>query len=64
MAPLFPRSFDTRLAAQALSDQWQSPGDIFSVLLLLGGDVINRALAQITGSYFTPVAFSFGTSRN
>ena len=62
MPPLFSRSFDTGLAAQALSNPWQSPGDIFSVLLLLGGDVINRALAQITGSCFTPVAFSFGTA--
>lgn len=31
-----------------------------SVLLLVGGDVIQRALAQLSGGPITPVAFSFG----
>lgn len=49
----------------ALSEQWANPGDVFSVLLLLGGDVINRALAQLAGTKnrITPVAFSFGRLR-
>lgn len=36
--------------------QWSEPSDIFSLLLLLGGDVIQTALATPQ----TPVAFSFG----
>ncbi|KAK1959893.1 hypothetical protein LY78DRAFT_662894 [Colletotrichum sublineola] len=40
--------------------QWATPGDVFSVLLILGGDVVGRALAQLAGSGFTPVSFSFG----
>jgi hypothetical protein len=40
--------------------QWRSPGDIFSVLLIVGGDVILLALACVTGRVLTPVAFSFG----
>src|SRR6266536_2775412 len=43
-----------------LRHQWVSPGDIFSVLLIVGGYVIQRALAQMTGALVTPVAFSFG----
>merc|ERR1712093_866825 len=44
----------------ASSDQWENPSDVFSVLLILGGDVVERALAQLAGSPVTPVAFSFG----
>ena len=42
--------------------QWANPGDILSLLLLVGGDVIQRAIAQQAGDkYFpTPVVFSFG----
>ncbi|EPQ54741.1 hypothetical protein GLOTRDRAFT_13685, partial [Gloeophyllum trabeum ATCC 11539] len=39
---------------------WRSPSDILSILLLIGGDIIQKALAQVSGYYFTPVAFSFG----
>jgi hypothetical protein len=47
--------------SHAFSYQWQNPGDVFSVLLILGGDVVTSALAQLTGtSPVTPVAFSFG----
>lgn len=46
----------------AIKSQWQTPGDIFSVLLIIGGDIIQRAIAQLSGGpfNFTPVAFSFG----
>ncbi|KAM0801860.1 hypothetical protein BDR22DRAFT_888307 [Usnea florida] len=54
-----------------LATQWQNPGDILSLLLLVGGDVVQRAIAQLVGVYvqpfrngprlyLTPVAFSFG----
>ncbi|EXA33359.1 hypothetical protein FOVG_15429 [Fusarium oxysporum f. sp. pisi HDV247] len=43
-----------------ISAQWIEPGDIFSVLLIVGGDVVQLALAALTGNYLTPVAFSFG----
>ncbi|RYP29001.1 hypothetical protein DL767_006961 [Monosporascus sp. MG133] len=29
--------------------QWKNPGDVFSVLLILGGDVVARAIAQLGG---------------
>lgn len=45
----------------AFRAQWTQPGDVMSLLLILGGDVIQRALAQLAGSdLITPVAFSFG----
>ncbi|PQE05712.1 hypothetical protein CJF31_00004433 [Rutstroemia sp. NJR-2017a BVV2] len=40
--------------------QWKNPGDVFSVLLIVGGDVILLALACLTGRTLTPIAFSFG----
>jgi hypothetical protein len=55
----------------ALRLQWSNPGDILSLLLLIGGDIVQKALAQFVGVRFqpfknglsipiTPVAFSFG----
>lgn len=43
-----------------LKQQWIRPTDVLSVLLLLGGEIVNRALAQLAGGAITPVAFSFG----
>lgn len=64
MAPLLPklipRSFSSFLASDELRDQWEGPSDVFSVLLILGGDVVARAMAQIAGSCPSTVAFSFG----
>ncbi|KAH7091139.1 hypothetical protein FB567DRAFT_518041 [Paraphoma chrysanthemicola] len=48
-------TFETQLKAQ-----WSNPGDILSVLLIVGADVIGTALAQFNGQSFKPVAFSFG----
>ena len=50
----------SRGAASALKGQWQNPGDILSLLLLVGPDVVQKALAQLTGTVVAPVAFSFG----
>lgn len=54
-----------------LLSQWRNPSDILSLLLLIGGDVIQKAIVQLFGVYvqplkhfprlyLTPVAFSFG----
>lgn len=56
------RTFSPGVPSSELSEQWSHPSDVFSVLLIVGGDVVARALAQLAGSCFTPVAFSFGTS--
>lgn len=47
-------------AAGYLAAQWRNPGDVLSVLLLVGPDVIKNAIAQLSGRCVTPVAFSFG----
>lgn len=64
----FDRSRETQLippsnmnqAAAALRTQWVEPSDVFSILLIIGGDVIRLALAAVSGGPVTPVTFSFG----
>jgi hypothetical protein len=60
---IFPRrQFDASAPAASFASEWSNPSNYaFTVLLLLGGDVITRALAQLAGGTVTPVAFSFGT---
>lgn len=70
MAPLWTELASTvqttsRLLPRSLSEvqtQWVNPSDLLSVLLILGGDVVQTAIAQLSGGHFpiTPVAFSFG----
>ncbi|KAL1858832.1 hypothetical protein Daus18300_009830 [Diaporthe australafricana] len=55
-----------------LREQWGNPRDILSLLLLLGGDIVQKAVAQLVGHQVrpfgrrgpavsvAPVAFSFG----
>lgn len=45
----------------ALATQWRNPGNVLDLLLIVGGDVVQIALAQMTGDQWpTPVVFSFG----
>ncbi|GJJ11132.1 hypothetical protein Clacol_005363 [Clathrus columnatus] len=47
----------------ALRDRWAEPQEVLSIITIIGGDIVQGALAQLTSStthYFTPVAFSFG----
>lgn len=72
MAPIPPvmhHALQNRDASSAINvssqiiAQWSQPSDILSLLLLVGGDVIQRALAQQAGGHNplpTPVVFSFG----
>lgn len=39
---------------------WKSPGDVGSLLMIVNGDIVQKALAQISGPRWVPVAFSFG----
>lgn len=55
-----------------LRTQWANPGDVLSLLLLIGGDIVQKAVAQLIGYkihlpghntltfHITPIAFSFG----
>ena len=58
----FIRGLSNRGTSSQLRAQWRNPGDILSLLLLVGGDVVQRAIAQLAGdpSLPTPVVFSFG----
>ena len=47
-------------ASSRLASQWQNPNDVLTVLLIIGGDIVQKALAQMSGGHLVPVAFSFG----
>lgn len=53
-------AFNHTTAANEFRSQWTRPGDVFSVLLIVGADVIARAVVQLAGGAITPVMFSFG----
>ncbi|KAI1273771.1 hypothetical protein F5Y07DRAFT_391026 [Xylaria sp. FL0933] len=36
-----------------------NPGGVATVLMIIGGDIVQKALAQTTGCLYTPVCFSF-----
>jgi hypothetical protein len=59
-AQLTARAFQPGLPSQSFREQFNHPAEVFSVLLILGGDVVARALAQLAGGRLTPVTFSFG----
>ncbi|EKM55704.1 uncharacterized protein PHACADRAFT_256516, partial [Phanerochaete carnosa HHB-10118-sp] len=46
----------------AVESQWKNPTDILTILMIIGGDVVQCALAQLSAGpwLITPVAFSFG----
>ncbi|KAM7194863.1 hypothetical protein V8F33_007061 [Rhypophila sp. PSN 637] len=44
----------------SLMAQWANPTDVSTILMVIGGDVVQKALAQGTGKLYTPVCFSFG----
>lgn len=46
--------------ASEIASQWRNPSDVTTILMVIGGDVIQKALAQTTGCWYTPVCFSFG----
>ncbi|KAI4867289.1 hypothetical protein F4820DRAFT_457114 [Hypoxylon rubiginosum] len=60
------------IATDELRSQWVNPSDILSLLLLIGGDIVQKAIAQLVGHKIhlygnrnlglsiVPVAFSFG----
>ena len=50
----------TSLGVDRVKSQWKNPKDILSLLLLVGGDVIQKSLGQLASQPYLPVAFSFG----
>lgn len=46
--------------ASMLGSQWTNPSEVTTVLMIIGGDVVQKALAQTTGCWYSPVCFSFG----
>ncbi|KAK7446996.1 hypothetical protein VKT23_014209 [Stygiomarasmius scandens] len=52
--------FSRDMTSQTFRSTWQNPTDTLSILLIIGGDIVLQALAQLSGRTVTPVAFSFG----
>ncbi|KAK0189969.1 hypothetical protein F5146DRAFT_1053382 [Armillaria mellea] len=53
-------SFRRDSISQSIQYTWENPSDTLSILLIIGGDIVLKALAQLSGRSFTPIAFSFG----
>lgn len=57
----FPiRSEEAKRVSSTIRATWENPSDTMTVLLIIGGDTVRQALAQLSGPYVVPVAFSFG----
>jgi hypothetical protein len=54
------RSEEEKQVSSTIRATWENPSDTMSILLIIGGDTVCQALAQLSGSYMVPVAFSFG----
>jgi hypothetical protein len=53
----------SRSTGEWLRAQWTNPNDIFTILLIIGGEVVQVAMGQLCAGpvpFLTPVAFSFG----
>ncbi|KAI9740313.1 MAG: hypothetical protein M1834_004891 [Cirrosporium novae-zelandiae] len=46
--------------ASVFAAQWKNPTGFLSLLVIIGGPVIQTALAQVTGPPFVSICFSFG----
>ncbi|KAF2168146.1 hypothetical protein M409DRAFT_53457 [Zasmidium cellare ATCC 36951] len=49
--------------APSLQAQWSNPSDIFTILMIIGGDTVHAALAQVCAGpipNLAPASFSFG----
>ncbi|KAK8041485.1 hypothetical protein PG994_014492 [Apiospora phragmitis] len=46
---------------EELAAQWYNPTDIASILLIIGGDVVQKAFAQGTGKPYVPVVVNLDT---
>jgi hypothetical protein len=60
---LWLRSINTtnpRTIEDYLYLQWHNPGDILSLLLILGPEIVTMAVGQLAGRIVVPIAFSFG----
>lgn len=59
MATRTPSNLMNRL----LLEQWSNPSDIYTILMIIGGEIVHAALAQLCAGpiqYLTPASFSFG----
>ena len=43
-----------------LKTQWRHLTNVLNILMVVGGEIIRSALAQLSGGSLTPVTFSFG----
>ena len=48
-------SMPTTTKAELLG-QWKNPADVLSLLLLIGGDIVQKAIAQMVGYHFQPLS--------
>ncbi|RYO97442.1 hypothetical protein DL765_011186 [Monosporascus sp. GIB2] len=56
----WPRLWQNETGSAIFQEQLKNPSEAFSVLLIIGGDIVQKAVAQLSGRRITFVVFSFG----
>ena len=60
LGPRWPRLWQNETGSAIFKEQMKNPSEVFSVLLIIGGDIVQKAVAQMAGRRVTFVVFSFG----
>ncbi|KEF57447.1 uncharacterized protein A1O9_05364 [Exophiala aquamarina CBS 119918] len=60
LIPRWTRPWQNETGSDIFRSQMENPSEVFSVLLIIGGDIVQKAVAQMSGHRITFVAFSFG----
>ncbi|KAI9852386.1 MAG: hypothetical protein M1838_000908 [Thelocarpon superellum] len=51
---------DSVQTVSELRAQWRNPSEVLSILMSIGGDIVQKALASLAGDPYVPICFSFG----
>lgn len=54
------RPWQNETGSAVFREQMKNPSEVFAVMLIIGGDIVQKAIAQMSGKHITLIAFSFG----
>lgn len=60
LSPRWTRPWKHETGSKVFLEQMENPSEVFSVMLIIGGDIVQKAVAQMSGHRLTFIPFSFG----